>query len=172
MHPVAKAGEEVLEQGLTLLAQVDETTYCKLVGQPYRASLGQHYRHVLDHFLCLMAGIKVMEIDYDRRARDPRLETNLEFARATTERLIRELRVYDNQMMERPCSVRYSVGYGDTEPIRLPSVIAREMAFCVGHAVHHYAIIRLLCAELGADLGPEFGIAPSTLKYRAALVTQ
>jgi hypothetical protein len=74
--------------------------------------------------------------------------------------------------MERPCGVCYSVGYEEAEPVRLPSVVAREVAFCVGHAVHHYAIIRLLCDELGAELDPEFGIAPSTLKYRSSLVTQ
>jgi len=172
MHPVAKAAEGVLQQGLTLLAQLDEVTYGKFIGSPRRASLGQHYRHVLDHFLCLITGVEVLEIDYDRRARDPRLEKSLEFARATTERLMREFRAYDDEVMERPCRVRYSVGYGDSEPISLPSVISREMAFCVGHAVHHYAIIRLLCAELGANLGHEFGIAPSTLKYRSALMTQ
>jgi len=172
MHPVAKAAEEVLQQGLNLLAQVEETTYGKLVGPPYRASLGQHYRHVLDHFLCLVAGVETLEIDYDRRGRDVRLETSRECACAATEKLIRAFQAYDDEMMERPCGVRYSVGYGDVEPIRLPSVVAREVAFCVGHAVHHYAIIRLLCSELGANLEPELGIAPSTLKYRSTLVTQ
>jgi hypothetical protein len=172
MHPVAKAALEVLQQGLTLLAQVDEATYGTFVASPYRASLGQHYRHVLDHFSCLVAGVETLEIDYDRRARDPRLETSVESARAATERLIRDLCTYDDETMERPCGVCYSVGYEEAEPVRLPSVVAREVAFCVGHAVHHYAIIRLLCAELGAELDPEFGIAPSTLKYRGSLATQ
>jgi hypothetical protein len=172
MHAIAKAAQEVLQQGLTLLAQVDEATYSTFVASPHRASLGQHYRHVLDHFLCLIAGVEAQEIDYDRRARDPRLETSVESARAATEKLIRDLRSYDDETMERPCGVRYSVGYEQDEPVHLPSVVAREVAFCVGHAVHHYAIIRLLCAELGAELDPEFGIAPSTLKYRSSLVTQ
>ena len=172
MHPVAKAADEVLRQGLTLLAELDDETYGKFVGSPYRASLGQHYRHVLDHFLCMTAGVGSLEIDYDRRARDPRLETSLEAARAATQDVIRELRGYNEEVMDRSCGVRYSVGYGEDEPVRLPSVVAREMAFCLGHAVHHYAIIRLLCAELGASLAPEFGVAPSTLKYRSNLVAQ
>jgi hypothetical protein len=172
MHAITKAAEEVLQQGLKLLAQVNEGTYSTVVASPYRASLGQHYRHVLDHFSCLVAGVETLEIDYDRRARDPRLETSVDAARAATEKLIRDLRAYDDETMERPCGVRYSVGYEEAEPVRLPSVMAREVAFCVGHAVHHYAIIRLLCVELGAELHPEFGIAPSTLKYRSSLVTQ
>jgi hypothetical protein len=172
MHPVAKAAEEVLQQGLMLLAQVDDETYGRVVGSPYRASLGQHYRHVLDHFSCLVAGIEGLEIDYDQRARDPQLETSVESARAATEMLIAELSACDDEMMSRPCGVRYSVGYGDAEPIRLPSVVSREVAFCVGHAVHHYAIIRLLGAEMGATLDPQLGIAPSTLKYRSSLVAQ
>ena len=61
--------------------------------EPYSASIGQHYRHVLDHFLCLESGIAAGEIDYDNRERNPQLETDLNYARATTERLIE---VFDN----------------------------------------------------------------------------
>jgi hypothetical protein len=45
------------------------------------------------------------------------------------------------------------------------SNLAREVMFCVGHAIHHYAILRLLCAGVGVKLPYEFGIAPSTLKH-------
>jgi hypothetical protein len=46
------------------------------------------------------------------------------------------------------------------------SNLAREVMFCVGHAIHHYAILRILCAGVGVKLPYEFGIAPSTLKHR------
>ena len=59
----------------------------------------------------------------------------------------------------------YSVGYGETEAEPVSSNLAREVMFCVGHAIHHYAILRLLCAGVGVKLPYEFGIAPSTLKH-------
>jgi hypothetical protein len=37
--------------------------------------------------------------------------------------------------------------------------------FCVGHAIHHYAILKLLCASVGVKLPYEFGTAPSTQKH-------
>ena len=59
----------------------------------------------------------------------------------------------------------YRVAYGERGEDEVPSNVAREIMFCVGHAIHHYAILKLLCAGVGVDLPYEFGIAPSTLKH-------
>lgn len=167
MVSLARATEDVLRQGLALLFELNGESFAALAPDPYNASIGQHFRHVLDHFLCLESGMAAGEIDYDNRERNPRLETDLDYARATTERLIQVLNRYDLELLSRPCIVRYSVGYGNIAPVRLPSVVARELAFCIGHSVHHYAIVRLLCDSVGVEVAPEFGVAPSTLKHRA-----
>ena len=167
MVSLARATEDVLRQGLALLLELNGESFAAVAPEPYGASIGQHYRHVLDHFLCLESGMATGEIDYDNRERNPHLETDLSYARATTERLIQVFRPCDLELLRRPCMVRYSVGYGNTAPVNLPSVVARELAFCIGHAVHHYAIVRLLCDSVGVEVVPEFGVAPSTLKHRA-----
>ena len=51
----------------------------------------------------------------------------------------------------------------------MESNIGRELAYCVGHAIHHYAIIQLISSHLGVEVPEEFGIAPSTLKSRSSL---
>jgi hypothetical protein len=167
MDTLARATEDVLRQGLDLLFELSGESFAAVAPEPYSASIGQHYRHVLDHFLCLESGMAAGEIDYDNRERNPKLEADLEFARETTNRLIQAFRRYDLELLNRPCAVKYSVGYGNTAPVSLPSVVARELAFCIGHAVHHYAIVRLLCDSVGVGVVPEFGVAPSTLKHRA-----
>jgi hypothetical protein len=167
MISLARATEDVLRQGLALLFDLNGETFAALAPEPYNASIGQHYRHVLDHFLCLVSGMAAGEVDYDNRERNPQLETDLDYACAATERLIQVFNRYDLELLSRPCIVRYSVGYGNIAPVRLPSVVARELAFCIGHAVHHYAIVRLLCDSVGVEVVPEFGVAPSTLKHRA-----
>jgi hypothetical protein len=149
------------------LTQLDAESYAEVIPGPYNASIGQHYRHVLDHFLCLEAGAPAGEINYDLRARDPRLETDLDFSRATTDRLMRVFENYASDGLSRPCKVSYSVGYGDAAPLSVTSTVERELAYCISHAVHHYAIIRLLCGRVGVNMLPEFGVAPSTLKHRA-----
>ncbi|HSS97467.1 MAG TPA: DinB family protein, partial [Terriglobales bacterium] len=163
---LAHAAEDVLQQGLALLTDLNDEIFAALAPSPYNASIGQHFRHVLDHFLCLEAGLLAGEIDYDHRTRDPRLETDLAFARSETERIIRVLKNYQTDLLNQPCSVRYTVGYGKSTPMLIASVLGRELAFCIGHAVHHYAIIRLLCDSIGVGVVPEFGVAPSTLKHR------
>ena len=161
------AAEDILVQGLALLADIGESTYMTTAPAPYNASIGQHYRHVLDHFLCFTTGMEALEIDYDHRARNPRLETDLNYARSITEDLIAILHGYGSDLLTEPCTVRYTVGYSASTPASLRSVVGRELAFCTGHAVHHYAIIRLLCDSVGVGVLPEFGVAPSTLKHRA-----
>jgi hypothetical protein len=165
MNMVVTAAEEVLKQGLSLLANLDSEQYAFVEPEPFNVSIGQHYRHVLDHFLCLASGVKVFEINYDKRARNPRLETDIHYARAVTLDLIQSVRKYDYETLSRPCSVLYSTAYGAGEPTPLVSVVERELAYCAGHAVHHYAIIKLLCSVYGVSTIPEFGVAPSSMKH-------
>ena len=89
-------------------------------------------------------------------------------ARLVTEGLIDELGGLSPNILQRECAVTYSVGYGESESEARPSNLAREVMFCVGHAIHHYALLRLLCAGAGVKLPFEFGIAPSTLKHLEA----
>lgn len=165
MKGLVSAVEEVLRQGCTLLDAINDEAYSRKEGGPQGASLGAHYRHVLDHFLCLLDGIRSGEIDYDQRRRSPELENSVEAARSATSNLIEEFRSVPAEAWQRECTVVYSVDYGDDRAQAVPSNGAREVMFCVGHAIHHYAILKLLCRGMSVALPHEFGIAPSTLKH-------
>lgn len=160
--------EGVLEQGRSMLLMVDGEDYARREGGPHGASLGAHYRHVLDHFLCLLEGIEKGEVNYDHRGRSPELENSLDAALFATEDLIEEFRALPSEIWERECTVVYSVGYGTSEAQAVPSSLARELMFSVGHAIHHFAILKMLCASMSVTLPYEFGIAPSTLKHMEA----
>jgi hypothetical protein len=157
--------EEVLQQGCTFLDGVGDLYDRPLEGS-LEASLGAHYRHVLDHFLCLMEGIRTGHINYDERGRNSLLESSVTQARLVTERLIDEFRGLSQEILRRECTVTYSVDYVEGGAERVPSNLAREVMFCVGHAVHHYAILKLLSAKSEVELPCDFGIAPSTLRHR------
>jgi hypothetical protein len=157
---------DVLLQGLELLDSVDGDTYRRMLGAPYMASIGKHYRHVQDHFTCLALGLQASVINYDDRHRDVMLESFIGIAKDATISLIEELGGSEHLDPSAPCSVVYSVGYQDNEPLHMSSTVGREISYCVSHAIHHFAIIRLVCAELGVSLPQQFGVAPSTLKHR------
>ena len=159
------AVKDVLQQGCLFLERIGDELYSRPLEEEFTASLGSHYRHVLDHFLCLAEGIRTGEVNYDQRRRNPQLESSVTCARLVTEGLIDEFGVLSSEILQRKCVVNYSVGYRETEAEAVKSNLAREVMFCVGHAIHHYAILRILCAGVGVKLPYEFGVAPSTLKH-------
>jgi hypothetical protein len=163
------AVKDVLQQGCIFLDRIGDETYGRPLEGPAdekpAASLGAHYRHVLDHFLCLTEGIRTSQVNYDQRRRNPQLESSVTCARLVTEGLIDEFGGLSREILQRECAVTYSVGYGQTKAEAVRSNLAREVMFCIGHAIHHYAILRLLCAGVGVKLPYEFGVAPSTLKH-------
>lgn len=159
------AVKDVLQHGCTFLDGVSDEFYARPLGETHSSSLGAHYRHVLDHFICLAEGIRTGKVNYDERQRNPQLESSVGRARLATEALIENFRTLTTDVLQRECRVIYSVRYGEIteEPIR--SNLAREVMFCVGHAIHHFAILRLLCADQGVKLPDEFGLAPSTARH-------
>jgi len=156
---------DVLEQGLLFLDRLSDEVYAQPLGGVFAGSLGAHYRHVLDHFLCLIEGIRTGEVNYDQRRRNPQLENSVVDARLVTDALMDEFRDLSQSVLQRQCLVTYRISYGETGEEAVASNVAREVMFCVGHAIHHYAILKLLCVEAGVTLPYEFGIAPSTLKH-------
>jgi hypothetical protein len=159
--------EYVLRQGCVLLDSTSEETYTLALAGAASGTIGAHYRHVLEHFVCLLEGLTSRRINYDARRRDIQIETSITYARILTETLIEEFRAIPPQFFECECSVIYTVAYGETKPEEVRSTIAREIMFSVGHAIHHYAIIKLLCGGVGVQLPYEFGVAPSTIKHAA-----
>ena len=166
------AVEDVLQQGCTFLDLVGDENYVRPLDGPLSASLGAHYRHTLDYFLCLIEGIRAGRINYDERCRNSMIENSVSFARQVTQELMEEFRHLSPEVLQHECFVIYSVGYEDAGLEEARSNLARETMFCVGHAIHHYSVLRLLCAGLGLRLPYEFGIAPSTLKHRESHITR
>ncbi|HWS97059.1 MAG TPA: hypothetical protein VN620_11385, partial [Candidatus Methylomirabilis sp.] len=124
---------------------------------------------VLEHFQCVVRSIRAGEINYDARERNPRLETEVTYAAIATCDVLRAIKNYDDGILARASKVVNSVSYGSSEPSVIDTNVGRELAYCVGHAIHHYAIVRLICSQLGVDVPKEFGVAPSTLKYRSSM---
>jgi len=159
------AAQDVLLQGLGLLFELCDHMFSRVAGAPFNASIGQHYRHVLEHFQSLIKGQRSAEVNYDARERNARIESEVTYASIATCDVLRALKRYSEETLARPCTVINSVGYSSPQASTFQSNISRELAYCIGHAIHHYAIIRLICHEVGITVSPEFGVAPSTLRH-------
>src|SRR4030095_11719380 len=104
---------EVLLQGLTLLFDLDDHRYSQIAGAPFNASIGQHYRHVLEHFQSLTRGLQSGEINYDARERNVRLQSEVIYGSIVTCDILRVLKRHTDETLAHECTVIHSVRYGN-----------------------------------------------------------
>ena len=162
---------EVLDQGLNLLEALDEASYTTKIPKASNASIGAHYRHCLDHFGSLLEGIDDGFIDYDARKRDPLLETDRGAAVEMTRFLIHQAEKLDQACLKKSVRIRCKISYESQEVPTIDSNVDREIMFCISHAIHHYALIGMMCRLLEIPLPEGFGVAPSTIKHQRETAT-
>ena len=126
------------------------------------ATIGQHVRHIVELFLCLEQGYTSGVVNYEKRKRDYKIETDREFAI----RLLKDI----YHRLERP-NVDLVMEAEDYEEVpgvvAIPSNYYREIAYNLEHTIHHMALIRVGINEVSSiELPEEFGVAYSTIKYR------
>ena len=151
-----------LQDGVFLLEQLDAERYAQRCQQVLNASVGAHYRHVLDHFRNLLEHCASGTLDYDQRDRQTPVETDREEALLETARLLSLLDGLPPDWCERPLHITNRIAYR-ADSITVMSTAARELMFCVMHAFHHYALIRVICGWMGQELPESFGVAPATV---------
>ncbi|MCC7013238.1 MAG: DinB family protein [Planctomycetes bacterium] len=153
-----------LSQGHELIRRLADELYSAPPPGGLRGGIGAHFRHVLDHYECFLAGWREARIDYDRRERDPRTETERPYALDKIASLRDAFECLLGADPERALDVVVDCGEPG-ERFESRSTLARELQFLVSHTVHHYAVIALILRARGVEPGAEFGVAPSTLKY-------
>ncbi len=158
---------EILHQGESLLDSLSDELYTRKLPAVFGSTVGAHYRHCLDHFQSLLRGLDAYEINYDNRERNSRIENDRAFAVAETHRILRAFTSIPTPFLKCPINVRSKINYDiDAAPL-IGSTVGRELMYAVAHAIHHYALIAVMCGILEVPLPDGFGVAPSTLKYHA-----
>jgi uncharacterized damage-inducible protein DinB len=157
-HSLIDANIHLLEQGIALLARLDDRQYRATDERLYRYGAGSHIRHLLDSYRCFFDGLEAGRVDFDRREREERIEQEREAGMAQMARVIEQLRGIE---VTRPLAVRQD------SALWTASSTERELQFLLSHTVHHYALIAMILRLQGVEPGEAFGVAPSTLQYWA-----
>lgn len=156
----------LLEQGLSLLEDIDAPLYGKAAPSVGLSGAGSHFRHLLDFYDRFFEGIEAERIDYDLRERDPDLETDPTKARGKLTAIIRGLRALDGRDLTPALLVKADAeGAAPEDTPWAGSTVERELQVLMSHTVHHFALIAVSLRVNGCDPGAEFGVAPSTLRY-------
>lgn len=158
---------ETLEQGEALLIQLGDEDYTRKVAVAFNASIGGHYRHCLDHFRSLLDSATEGDVNYDHRERGTLIESDRFAALNATHELRDGYERLDPMFLVRPLNVKCKTSYATSGSQASPSTVGREIMYSVAHAVHHYALIGVMCGVMGLKMPAGFGVAPSTLKHQS-----
>ncbi len=158
--------QENLESIASLLEKLSPDQYQHPSYYLSGASIGQHIRHIVEFYTCLSQAFKDREsVNYDQRKRAMPLEKDPTEAVNVLLQLINWLQE-DKILGEVSLVAAYAAS--NDKVCSIPSSFQRELAYCLEHSIHHQALIKIGLFEQGLSnlIDQEFGVAPSTIKFR------
>ena len=128
----------------------------------FNATIGQHVRHIIELFIELNKGYDSGVVNYEKRKRDYRIETDKDFAAALFHEIYLQL-----DKADKPLMLESSYDEHSDETITVQTNYIREVVYNLEHTVHHMALIRVGITEVSNIMLPDgYGVASSTVKYR------
>jgi uncharacterized damage-inducible protein DinB len=148
-----------------ILENIDDEMYRSPLLYLSNASIGQHVRHILEFYICLMDGIPKGNVNYDKRERNLELENNPKFAVHTISKICSNLcQFYE----DKPLLLIGDFASEEEADKKIKTSVFREMAYCLEHSIHHQALIKIGMIEQGIEqlLNENFGVAPATIRFK------
>lgn len=157
-----KSIEEVFIQLSDALDRLSDKEYMQPSDILFNASIGQHIRHIIELFQCLEKGYEEGLVNYEKRKRDYRIETNKNLAALLLRKIYRNLSKPNKRLSLE------AEDYNETvETVTITTNYYREIAYNLEHTIHHMALIRVGINEVSdIQLPGQFGVAYSTIKFR------
>ena len=163
---VAATADAILDQCAGFIGAVPADHYARPAATIAGGPIGQHARHVLDHFRAALTTPACDPIDYDCRHRGTRVETEADAALGEINALRAIVQALDEPAMNTQVTTRVMLtGGGETADLR--STLGRAVFFASDDAIHHHAMMKAIGREFGVDAPEGFGTAPSTINYEA-----
>jgi len=153
------------------LKALGDTAYSEGLEVLSFASIGQHTRHIIEFYQCLIDQCSSGKINYDERIRNEIIETSTFTAMEALTDIINDIKeVASYKQLQ--LVVSFDSDSDDYETV--PTSTQRELVYNLEHVIHHLAIIKIGLAVLAPELQlPEgFGVAPSTIKYQKSTCAQ
>jgi uncharacterized damage-inducible protein DinB len=131
----------------------------------FHSSLGQHMRHILDHYRAILNAGATGIVNYELRERNTPVESDIgEALKAIHDICSRLHSIADGPIL---LQLETSAGFADGQT--MASSVERELIFAFSHCVHHFAIMGIFLRAIGKPAPADFGVAPATLAYHESL---
>lgn len=159
------SARELLNQLKDIISQLKPGHFSEPVAVLSHSTIGQHIRHTLEFFLCLMDARTNGSINYDRRKHDKYIETDPKLALSVADSISNFL-----EKEKEDFNLIHQANYElENQPaISMNSSFYRELSYNIEHAIHHMALIKVgLVQQFDyVKLPQHFGVASSTVRYR------
>lgn len=148
-----------LSENIDLLQQLTNEELTLPFPELGNATIGEHMRHIIELFGCLLENYEYGLINYDGRKRDLLLQTDKNEAITIIEKYLLEI-----DKPNKPLSLTHNC----FSPIELLQTnYFRELIYNLEHSIHHQALIKVALHSLPhIKIPSSFGVAPSTIEYR------
>lgn len=157
---------EVVKQAIKLLDEISLVDYQKGIAPHFPSSIGAHMRHVIDHFVALIGAENSGVINYNKRNRYGEVEMQPQVAIKKLEEIVDWLgEVCSSECLNQQVAVTTEIDISHTKSTTCESTLERELVFAASHAIHHYALIRVIRSMQGKSIPEFFGYAPATITH-------
>jgi len=154
----------VLADAKSYLNHISSAEYSKKIPLMSNSTIGQHTRHFVEFYLCLIHQEKDNVINYCQRKRDLLIETDPQKAITAINYIIEHLEPMNLDKHLNLYTENEDSGYIDSN-------VGREIYYNIEHTIHHLALIKIALKIVTPhiEIPSHFGVAPSTIKHREAM---
>jgi len=153
------AVKQTLDDLKDLLHQLSDKDYASPITYLGNSSVGEHTRHIIELFQCLLTSYDNNILNYDNRERNKRIEVDTHFAIESINAIINSIEKENKTItLEQLISGNY---------ILIQTNYYREVVYNLEHCIHHQALIKVAVYQLeNITVKENFGVAPSTIEYK------
>ncbi len=160
-----RSAKNLLHQLSEVIGQLEDVDYRDPLEVLSGSSIGQHIRHTLEFFICLIDGRNEKVINYDKRQHDKVIESDPKMALSVIQSIQEFL---DGNVEDFEIIFKANYNLEGDEEVAVKSSFHRELAYNIEHAIHHMALIKIGVRALDKKikLPDHFGVASSTVRYQ------
>jgi hypothetical protein len=125
---------------------MDVDSFCHKNNTLFGGSIGEHFRHIIEFYLCCLSQKESVNVNYDLRKRDKQLEIDVSVGIATIDNLLVTL----NQLEEKdnsPLIMKNCMEDENEKNTGVQTSFFRELIYCMDHCIHHQSLIKIALLE-------------------------
>lgn len=163
--------QAVFAQMQKQLSYIPKEAYTRPLDTLSGSSVGMHFRHILEFYICLEEQFSEGVVCYDLRRRDTTLEQEPKAVQDFLHTLGKRIEglLEDTGKASEKLQLRILGDHPEEEQF-IATSLERELFYTLEHAIHHLALVRAALIHNFPDLHiePDLGVAPATQRFRRA----